>query len=114
MMVIGILAAVAIPTFLSQRSSAERTTAVNDMRNAATEVSSVGVDHDGSYATADGWDEADLAAERLPVNQWVSLEISADAATFCLLGRHALLPGETLRWDKSTGSVEVGTATLTC
>lgn len=48
--IIGILAAIAIPVFLSQRTSAYEAAAKSDLRNAAA-ATSCSADNDGSYAT---------------------------------------------------------------
>jgi type IV pilus assembly protein PilA len=49
--IIGILAAIAIPTFLAQRDSARVATVESDLRNAATAAQACSADNDGSYAT---------------------------------------------------------------
>ncbi|MEX2618634.1 MAG: prepilin-type N-terminal cleavage/methylation domain-containing protein [Egibacteraceae bacterium] len=51
--IIGILAAIAIPTFLSQRERAWDGTAQSDLRNAAVAMESYATGNDGSYALAD-------------------------------------------------------------
>ncbi len=47
--IIGILAAIAIPTFLSQRSKAQDAGAESDLRNAAAAATACFADNDGSY-----------------------------------------------------------------
>jgi type IV pilus assembly protein PilA len=49
MIIIGILAAIAIPTFLNQRNNAYDSATKADLKNAATSVESYAVDNDGSY-----------------------------------------------------------------
>ena len=49
--IIGILAAIAIPTFLSQREKAWEAAAQSDLRNAAAAATSCSADNSGSYAT---------------------------------------------------------------
>lgn len=52
--IIGILAAIAIPVFLSQRKKAVDASMKSDLRNVATVIETYATDHDGSYpATAD-------------------------------------------------------------
>ena len=51
--IIGILAAIAIPTFLSQRTRANNATAQSDLRNAAAAATSCAAANNGSYATCD-------------------------------------------------------------
>jgi type IV pilus assembly protein PilA len=48
--IIGILAAIAIPVFLSQRTRAYEATAESDTRNAAAAATSCSADNGGSYA----------------------------------------------------------------
>lgn len=47
--IIGILAAIAIPVFLSQREKAQDADAQSEARNLAAAASSYSADHDGSY-----------------------------------------------------------------
>ena len=49
--IIGILAAIAIPTFLSQRNRSYDATATSDLRNAATVAESIAAQNNGSFAT---------------------------------------------------------------
>src|SRR5688500_5477317 len=49
--IIGILAAIAIPTFLAQRDAARVATVESDVRNAAAAATSCSAANDGSYAT---------------------------------------------------------------
>jgi type IV pilus assembly protein PilA len=50
MIVIGILAAIAIPIFLHQKQTASNTAAKSDLRNAASQIESFGVDSGGDYS----------------------------------------------------------------
>src|SRR5829696_5449902 len=47
--IIGILAAIAIPTFLAQRERAWEAAAQSDLRNAAAAATSCSTNNDGSY-----------------------------------------------------------------
>lgn len=49
--IIGILAAIAIPAFLSQRTGAQNASAESDLRNAAAAATSCFADNSGSYTT---------------------------------------------------------------
>jgi type IV pilus assembly protein PilA len=51
MIVIGILAAIAIPVYLHQKQTAENTAAKSDLRNVATQLESFAVDKAGDYTT---------------------------------------------------------------
>ena len=48
--IIGILAAIAIPVFLSQREKAWAAAAASELRNAAAAATSCSADNDGSYS----------------------------------------------------------------
>jgi type IV pilus assembly protein PilA len=58
--IIGILAAIAIPAFLSQRTRAQEGAAKSDLRNAAASATSCFSKNGGSYTTPTVCDEAEL------------------------------------------------------
>ena len=107
MIIIGILAAIAIPTYLKSRDHAYRTTALTDMRDAADIVNSYAASHDGSFAGLDGATEAspDLYDEGLRTNVWTHLLVHATATSFCIEGTHSHLPGETLVFKSDSGVI---------
>ncbi len=53
MIIIGILAAIAIPTFLAQRDNARQGAMESDIRNLAAQATSCSASANGSYATCD-------------------------------------------------------------
>jgi type IV pilus assembly protein PilA len=53
MLILGILAAIAIPSFLNQRDKAHDADAKAGVRTAQTALETYATDHDGSYASAD-------------------------------------------------------------
>src|SRR5215212_6244343 len=64
--IIGILAAIAIPTFLAQREKADLAACRSDTRNAAEAATLVAADNNGNYSTvtaataqAQGWNQSD-------------------------------------------------------
>src|ERR671911_244944 len=62
--IIGVLAAIAIPTFLAQRERAWEAAARSDLRNAAAAATSCSVDNGGSYqAPTNCATEANLTLE---------------------------------------------------
>jgi len=85
--IIGILAAIAIPAFLNQRERARRASVQSDLRNAAVEAETFFTD-EGTYA--------DFA---LPANFQMSDGVTvtveeAGATAFCLQGDHDGLPAD--------------------
>jgi len=50
MIVIGILASIAVPIYLSERQKASNTAAKSDLRNVASQIESFAVDADGDYS----------------------------------------------------------------
>jgi type IV pilus assembly protein PilA len=50
MIIVGILAAIAVPVYLSQRQKAENTAAKSDLRNVASQLASYAVDASGDYS----------------------------------------------------------------
>ncbi len=58
--IIGILAAIAIPIFLNQQNQAREATAQSDLRNAAAAATSCSADNGGSY---EGCDIAKLTSD---------------------------------------------------
>jgi len=50
MIIIGILASIAVPVYLSQRQKASNTAAKSDLRNVAAQIETYGVDRGGDYA----------------------------------------------------------------
>jgi type IV pilus assembly protein PilA len=117
MLVIGVLAAIAVPVYLSQRQSAYRTTAVADMRHAALAVESYAASHDGTYAGLDGATETSsvlAAGEGLRTTVWTHLTVHLVGQGYCIDGQHELLPGRTLVYRNGRGTVDVLAATAGC
>jgi type IV pilus assembly protein PilA len=50
-LIIGILAAIAIPIFLNQAESSQDAKAIADVRTASSEIESCGANNDGNYTT---------------------------------------------------------------
>ncbi len=108
--IIGILASIAIPTFLRQREKAYRTHAVNDMKNAATAVESFATEQGGSYAGINGADQNSplLTNEGFRKGVWTTLVVVANATDYCIRGQHSDLPGREFVFRNAVGVVQVG------
>ena len=109
--VIGILSAIAIPTFLRQREKGYRSQALSDMKNAALAVETyASQDPLNSYAGVDGANQDDplLQGEGFKSTEWVTLEVVADDTSYCIEGVNEFLPGRTFIYRSNSGRVQVG------
>ena len=83
--IIGILAAIAIPTFLAQREKADIAACRSDTRNAAEAATLVAADNDGNYSTVTtataegvGWSQTDgVTTTFTPINAGADIDISS-------------------------------------
>ena len=115
--IIGILAAIAVPTYLQQREKGWRTQAVNDMKNAATALESWAANENGgSYAGLDGATDASpqLLGEGYRSNVLVNVSVVATPREYCVRGEHEHLPGVAYLFRSGVGVVQEGTGALTC
>ena len=108
--IIGILSAIAVPTFLAQRQKGWRAQAVNDLKNAATAIESHAVELGGSYAAVNGATEgsAVLQTEGYKGGALVDFTVSSTAAVYCIRGVHEQLTRAFL-YRSNTGVVQEGT-----
>jgi prepilin-type N-terminal cleavage/methylation domain-containing protein len=103
MIIIGILAAIAIPTFLNQRKNGYRTELKADLKNAATAIESAAVDQNGDYgAIGVGAAYAALPAT-IPMtvsagNTITAKTVGVPATGYCVKGINASLGGAAETW----------------
>jgi type IV pilus assembly protein PilA len=101
--IIGILAAIAIPAFLNQRQKAWASQVESDLKNAAIAAESYAVDQNGSYL--------DLTVPLLEANGFnhtadVTVAVtSATVGAYTLSGENANRPAETWTYDSTTGVI---------
>ena len=103
MIIIGVLAAIAIPIFLNQREAAWRSTVESDLRNAAIAVQTEATSQNGSYA----WltDEDDLTDAGYVASEGVVIEVvDANATSYELSGTHEELD-QTIIFNSATGGL---------
>ena len=97
--IIGILAAIAIPVFLNQRESAWRATVESDLKNAAIDAETYATTHNGSYTNftveADGYSQDDS----------VTVAVAADGNSYVLTGDHDNLDA-TLTYNSAAGGLQ--------
>ena len=110
MIIIGILASIAIPSYLNQRQNAYRATLQNDLKNAATAAETWAVEHSGSYL---GLEDSTLAGERgQGISQAIEVTVAAavvTATTYCIEGVHDQLPGVVWHLSNLVGVPTPGT-----
>ena len=108
MIVIGILAAIAVPTYLSQRQGAYRTQLKSDLANAAKAVEAAAAATNGDYSAIPGVTNVYAAppvALAVGLSGSDSLEVkAASGSQYCIRGSNAILgAGEVWYYAKSTG-----------
>jgi type IV pilus assembly protein PilA len=102
--IIGILAAIAIPAFLNQRQKAWGSQVESDLKNAAIAAESYAVGNNGSYAN--------LTAALLKSNGYnatkdvtVELDGAPTASGYKLKGANSNIPGKAWTYDSATGVI---------
>ncbi len=108
--IIGILAAIAIPTYLKQREKAWRTQAVNDMKNAATALESWATENGGDYSGLNGATQSSpqLLGEGYRSNVLVDVEVVSTTSEYCVRGQHKQLAGLEYVYRSGVGVVQSG------
>ena len=107
--IIGILAAIAIPTFLRQREKGWQAAVKSDVKNAVTAQESYGTDNDGTFTDS----MATLEAEGYNPSSGVTVVASVDEAgtSFTLCGSHDKLSDKFVHYSSESGETVVnGTA----
>jgi type IV pilus assembly protein PilA len=105
--IIGILAAIAIPFYLSQREKANLAACKSDTRNAAEAANLFGAENDGDYT---GMTDADLIANGFNSTEDPDVVTEIDTATTTGFTLHSDCPdppGGTTNFDSDTGVVTV-------
>ncbi len=111
--IIGILAAIAIPTFLKQREKGYVSQVKADLKNAATAEESYATDNNGAYVTVANAKTGALKTEGF--NGSPDVVVAATATTspnaFTLCGTHTQLSGVSYGYASSTGVITKYTTT---
>ena len=85
-LIIGILAAIAIPVFLNQRQTANDGAVESDVRNAIAQIETWAVSTNGADSTID---TAVVASMGIKESNSVSLLIRGSSNKYCVFGTHA-------------------------
>jgi prepilin-type N-terminal cleavage/methylation domain-containing protein len=106
MIIIGILAAIAIPTFLNQRKNGYRSSLKADLKNAATAIESAAVDQQGDFsAVVAVGDTLPVGTVEFTATDGNTVTVAAvTSTTYCVEADNTSLPGETWKFDKATGA----------
>lgn len=103
--IIGILAAIAIPVFLSQRTQAYEASAKSDLRNAAAAATSCSADNNGSYTNCASADQLKAYGFR-QTNQVTYTNTAASATQWAATTKNTN-GGATFKFDTAgSGRVE--------
>ena len=106
MLILGILAAIAIPTFFNQRDKAKDASAKEGVRTAQTAIETYGTDHGGKYVGATATD-LNAIEQTIPVAKLTTVTTPAAG-------------GYTLSWLSDTGTTftitrsATGTTSFSC
>jgi type IV pilus assembly protein PilA len=97
--IIGILAAIAIPVFLNQRTGAWKASVATDLTNAALTVETYGTEHNGSFTG--------FADSALKVTEGNTIAVSVDTAgtAYTILGSNTNITGSQ-SYDSATGGLQ--------
>ena len=119
--IIGILAAIAIPMFLKQREKAWEKTVVSDIRNATNAAEAFATSHNGKYSddgtsiagtfTSDDNDGTDALIDngaRISPDVTLEVEVLEGDTTYTITGSHANLDGKSWTYT-SGGEITEGT-----
>lgn len=99
-LIIGILAAIAIPVFLNQRKKAAIATVQSDLKNAALSMESEAVGNKGKYLS--------YVPNYNPRSEGVQVTLNNSASSpnkFCLLGKSEVYSDITYSYDSVTGGL---------
>ena len=100
--IIGILAAIAIPTFLNQRVRGWEAAAQSDVRNAAIAMESCAIENNGSYAACD---LAALQAEGFNPTTGVTNDAPVVTADTYVLSANHSSGGRDFTLDSTVGTI---------
>ena len=110
MLILGLLAAIAIPAFFSQRDKARDAEAKSAVRTAQTAIESYATDNDGSYANADTADLVAIEPTLGDVGTRLTLPVAPTADTYTVQVQSETDATQLFRISRAAN----GTTTSTC
>jgi len=116
--IIGILAAIAIPVFLSQREGAWKSAVESDVTNAALSIETFSTQHNGSLTgytggvyTVNTNTVTSTTAPAIKVSSNNSLTVTVTGNTYKISGTSADLGTQNVKYDSTTGGLGTWAAT---
>lgn len=123
--IIGILAAVAVPIYLNQRKSAWKSTVESDVKNASLAIETASTENNGKIPAVGGTYANDGSTDAkakhtlsgtstdITVTKDNKLVITVDAATntYTIVGTNSNISGQQCTYSSSEGSISWGAAT---
>ena len=104
--IIGILAAIAIPVFLSQREGAWKSSVESDLKNAALAIETYSTDNNGSLSgLADGVLGEDGSLIEFTPSDDNTVTLTLDGNAYTLLGTNTNLVDQSLDYNSATGGL---------
>ncbi|SDC21578.1 type IV pilus assembly protein PilA [Sanguibacter gelidistatuariae] len=101
--IIGILAAIAIPAFLKQREKAWASAVTSDLKNASIAAESFATEHNGTFEKLT---DAELKANGYNATADVTVAVgTGPTTTYTLTGKHANLGTAVWTYSSATGVI---------
>lgn len=91
-LIIALLAAIAIPVFISQREKAFIADVNSALREAATATEAYGLENEGEYSGLNGDTGPLLEAQGYAASAAVSISVASTPTDYCLTTTYSLLP----------------------
>ena len=107
--IIGILAAIAVPAFLKQREKAWGSAVVSDLKNASLAAEAYATEHNGTYQGMDITNLSGVSGQGFNPTADVTVTVATASpfTSYTLTGKHAKLGAKTWTYSSTTGTVTV-------
>lgn len=107
--IIGILAAIAIPVFLNQREAAWRGSVESDLKNAATAIETFGTKNNGKFT---GFPTGPFTAAapgthfKISADNTLSVTLGTNNTSYVITGSNSNVGAPTLTYDSANGGLK--------
>lgn len=112
--IIGILAAIAIPVFLNQRESAWKSSVANDLKNAAIVVETYGTGNNGSYKDFPQQGQLTSASTgeiKVSAGNKITVTVATDGNSYKIAGSNDNITTGGQAYDSTAGGLQPWKAT---